>query len=56
MYYADQLGLDKVLAGVKGLGLKPARLLEECVAKGITVAKWSTLDQKAKAAATGSKL
>ena len=33
MFYADAMGLDKVLAGVKKYGLKPSALLEKLVAE-----------------------
>jgi 3-hydroxyacyl-CoA dehydrogenase len=33
MYYADTIGLDKVLAGVKKYGWKPSPLLEKLVAE-----------------------
>jgi hypothetical protein len=56
-YYADTIGLEKVLAGVRSLGMKPAKLLEQCVAQNITLAQWSAAAQKkAASAAAGSKL
>eukprot|EP00039_Didymoeca_costata_P016891 m.307876 g.307876 ORF g.307876 m.307876 type:complete len:450 (+) comp16466_c1_seq13:2358-3707(+) len=41
MLFADEMGLNNVLEGVKQLNLKPAKLLETCVSQGITVAQWA---------------
>jgi len=46
MYYADTLGLDKVLAGLNDLQIKPANLLKELVAKKMSLAQWGKANER----------
>ena len=48
MYYADQVGLENVVATLKSMGIKPAALLEECVSNGKTLAAYWPKFSKAK--------
>jgi len=43
MHWADAVGLDKFKAQLEEMSLKPAQLLQDCVAAGATLAKfWAT--------------
>ena len=47
MYYADLTGLPLVKATLIKMGVKPAKLLNECVGAGMTLAKfWAARAKK----------
>merc|ERR1712232_1418681 len=46
MYYADKVGLKLVRDSLVEVGIKPAALLEECVAANVTLAKHWPVYQK----------
>jgi 3-hydroxyacyl-CoA dehydrogenase len=55
MYYADKVGLDVVLATLKEIGIAPAKLLEDCVAAGMPLAKYWAEHGAAMATAKSSR-
>ena len=46
MFYADTLGLDKVLSGLTALKIKPAKLLLELVANKMTLTQWGKENER----------
>lgn len=56
MFYADQIGLSVVKSTLEAMAIKPAKLLEDCIAEKLTLHKyWKKYGGKAWAGAKGKQ-